>query len=116
MYVNSAPLSFQCIYPQVLENDVCSRMTCRLQAPSRKPVKADVNRFYDAVLPPAASPNSRRSCPVCMVQGGSYAIYSSSSSSPVGMDLVEACRRTCQQMQAAAPSQMPAPPPPAILI
>ena len=44
-------------------------------------------------------------------------MYSSSSSSPVGMDLVEACRRTCQQMQAAAPSQMPAPPPPpAILI
>lgn len=43
-------------------------------------------------------------------------MYSSSSSSPVGLDLVEACRRTCQQMQAAAPSQMPAPPPPAILI
>ena len=40
-----------------------------------------------------------------MVQGGSYAIYTSSAAAPVGMDLVSACRRTCLQAQAAVPSR-----------
>ena len=73
---------------------------------------------FQISLRPLARQGGMTICPTVQiaVQGGSYALYTSSAVVPVGMDLVSTCRRTCLQAQAAAPSQAPAPPPPAILI